>query len=352
MFYTTDRFDGIFQRLCDEGKQGKISDMDLTRGGEFSYVRAGANVRTDETVPVAFFDRLFGSVLAGRADPLPFADLNATILLPDNGPQIRVHVCQARGIRRMCIRLQPAELPTPEGLCLPAHLVQLVATAKAGIVFVTGRTGSGKTTTLSALIEHRCRHYPVPARLLTLEDPLEYPLGVGTGWTVLSREVGVDVPTFQAGMVSAMRERPDTILIGETRDAAAATQVLSAGSSGNLFLTTMHTPSVVQTVTRFGGFFQDGERSGVLAQLADLAVVFVSQRLLPRADGQGMTPVFEVCTPNNAIRNFIRTGKPEAIHGDGAMNNDNCITFARSLETAEKNGLVERGRFRASSFLS
>jgi len=219
--------------------------------------------------------------------------------------RFRVNVLRQRGAFSVVLRLIPAEVPTLERLGLPA-VVARIAEAERGMVLVTGVTGSGKSSTLAAMIRH------VNARsekhVVTLENPIEF-LHDDIKSSVTQREVGVDTDSFRSGLRAALRQDPDVILIGEMRDAETVDTAMKAAETGHLLLSTLHTPDAQSTILRTVAMFPPEEQQVVRMRLAESLHAVVSQRLLPRASGQGRVVAAEVLIVTDAVRELIAEGR-------------------------------------------
>ena len=221
--------------------------------------------------------------------------------------QIRLR-CNAAVQRRtisLSIRLIPANIPTVKELNLP-DICNTLAMKTRGLIIVSGMTGSGKSTTLAAIINYlnTIRRY----RIVTIEDPIEYVFTNGT-CTIIQRELGADTASFPMALKHALRQDPDIIMVGEMRDRETAAAVLSLAETGHLVLTTGHAPSSYQTIERVTDLFPVQERSFAQSRLASLLIAVLCQSLVPRANGKGRVPAVEVMLVNTAVGNLIREGK-------------------------------------------
>jgi twitching motility protein PilT len=222
--------------------------------------------------------------------------------------RFRVNVLRQRGTLMVVMRVIPIEIPSFEALRLPPILAR-VAQAERGMVLVTGVTGSGKSSTLAAMVgyinNNRRRH------ILTLENPIEF-LHRDVNSSITQREVGTDTLSFEQGLKSALREDPDVILIGEMRDVTTIDTAMQAAETGHLVLSTLHTTNAVQTISRIIAVFPPHEQEIVRIRLAESLVAVVSQRLLPRKDGHGRIVAAEVMIVTGTIRDAILD--PEKVH--------------------------------------
>jgi twitching motility protein PilT len=223
-------------------------------------------------------------------------------------PRFRVNAYRQRGATSFAFRVIPKNVPTLEQLGIPA-VVQTLAEEHRGLILVTGATGSGKTTTLAAMIDHmnktRTQH------IITIEDPIEI-LHPDQGCIVNQREIGLDTTDFGQALRRALRQDPDVILIGELRDAETAQTALQAAESGHLVLSTLHTIDAAETVARMVEFFPPEKQQVIRAIMAGVLRGVVSQRLLPR-EGGGRVAAIEAMVMNARIAELIREGRADEI---------------------------------------
>src|SRR5438067_10302136 len=207
-------------------------------------------------------------------------------------------------------RLIPTELKTLEELGIPSSLHTL-AQKPRGLVLVTGPTGSGKSTTLAALIDEINRNRS--EHILTIEDPIEF-LHRHKRCIVNQREIGPDATSFADALRAALRQDPDVILVGEMRDLETISTALTAAETGHLVFGTLHTQSAPSTIDRIIDVFPAEQQEQVRIQIAGSLQGVVTQALLPTADGAGRVPALEILLPDDAVRNLIRQGKVEQIY--------------------------------------
>jgi twitching motility protein PilT len=219
--------------------------------------------------------------------------------------RFRCNVHRERGRWSAAVRLLPESIPDLRSLNLPPSLARF-AELERGLVLVTGPTGSGKTTTLAALLKHVLDRRPVHA--ITIEDPVEYAHAHGSS-VVEHVEVGRDAPSFARALRSALRQAPDVLLVGEMRDRESISIAVTAAETGHLVFSTLHTGDPAQTIHRIVDAYPAEQIDTVRAQLSVSLAGIVSQQLLPRADGRGRVPVVEVLVATPGARNLIRQGK-------------------------------------------
>ena len=225
--------------------------------------------------------------------------------------RFRCNVFSQRGATGAVYRLIPEKIRSFGELGLPAVLANL-AERPRGLVLVTGPTGSGKSTTLAAMIDkiNVERH----DHILTIEDPIEY-IHQHKGCLVNQREVHSDTNSFSNALRAALREDPDVVLIGEMRDLETVEAALKIAETGHLTFGTLHTNSAAQTINRIIDIFPVGQQSQIRTQLSLVLEGIVCQSLLPRADGKGRVASLEILVPTPAIRNLIRDDKIHQIYG-------------------------------------
>lgn len=219
--------------------------------------------------------------------------------------RFRVNVYRQRGSVAMAFRLVDTEIPSPEALGIPESVIEL-SQRKRGLVLVTGPTGSGKSTTLAAIIDKI--NNTRDAHVITLEDPIEY-LHQHKLSMVNQREIGIDSSSYANALRSALREDPDVILVGEMRDFETISVAITAAETGHLVLSTLHTIGAASTVDRMIDVFPPHQQQQIRIQLSNVLEAVISQQLVPTANGRGRVAAFEVMHANHAVRNLIREGK-------------------------------------------
>jgi twitching motility protein PilT len=254
--------------------------------------------------------------------------------------RFRVNVFSQRGTFAIVLRVIPEGVPTLEQLRLPAELYN-VAKLKNGIVLVTGPTGSGKSTTLAAIINQI--NHEQAYHIITIEDPIEY-MHKHVKSTVNQREVGTDTRSFSLALRAALRQAPKVILIGEMRDVETIEIAMEAAETGHLVLSTLHTIDAAKTIDRIIGVFPKDQEPQIRTRFAQTFRYVISQRLIPK-EGGGRTAVLEVLTSTMRTRDYILKGESEgrslidAMH-DGSI--DGMQTFDDELEKLWMKNILSR----------
>ena len=223
--------------------------------------------------------------------------------------RFRVNAYHQRGQVSIAARLISADIPTIQQLGMPNVLIEL-AEKPQGLILVTGPTGSGKSTTLAAMIDYVNANYA--KHIITLEDPIEY-LHQHKKSVVNQREIGIDTQSFASGLRAALRQDPEIILVGEMRDLETISTAITAAETGHLVLATLHTSSAATTIDRIIDVFPPHQQSQIRIQLANVLQGIVSQRLFVKKDGQGRVAATEVLVQTASIANLIRSEKVHQI---------------------------------------
>ena len=261
--------------------------------------------------------------------------------------RFRVNVYKQKGCYGMALRQIPSKLLTLEEIGLPS-VVKDILTQPRGLVLVTGPTGSGKTSTLSSMIDHI--NQSEDCHIITIEDPIEY-YHTHKKSIITQRELGVDVSSFENGLRAALREDPDVILVGEMRDLETMEAAITAAETGHLVFGTLHTTGAARTMDRIIDAFPTTQQEQIRSQLSTAVLAVVSQMLLPRIDKKGRVAAFEIMITTPSIANLIREKKTFRITSDiqtgtkfGMITLDAClvnlyqkgmISYADMLMTAQ-----------------
>jgi twitching motility protein PilT len=294
--------------LLGHGVQLGASDIHFKAGDRPAYRINGQlrPVKCDRLMP-ADTQAICASLLqraATSGDLGAIQEFDSSYSLEGIG-RFRVNVYRQRGSLSCILRVIPREVPTIEGMQLPAT-VQKLAEEERGMVLVTGATGSGKSTTLAAMIDHINRTRAV--HILTIEDPIEYLHNNRTA-SVSQREVGPDTQGFKTALRAALRQDPDVILVGEMRDMETIDIALKAAETGHMVFSTVHTTDAAKTVNRLIGVFPAEEQNRARLRLGDALKGIVSQRLLPKADGKGRVAACEILVATATVQDHIKEGR-------------------------------------------
>lgn len=258
--------------------------------------------------------------------------------IPDLG-RYRVNAYKQRGSVALAFRLVGTKVPSPEELGVPESVIDLYQ-RKRGLVLVTGPTGSGKSTTLAAIIDkiNNCRD----AHVITLEDPIEY-LHQHKMAMVNQREIGLDSDNYANALRAALREDPDVILVGEMRDLETISVAITAAETGHLVLSTLHTIGAASTVDRIIDVFPPHQQQQIRVQLSNVLEAVISQQLIPTSDGRGRVAAFEVMHANHAVRNLIREGKSHQLTSVMQTNRKlGMITMDEAIQQLYFTGRISR----------
>ena len=216
--------------------------------------------------------------------------------------RFRVNILRQRSSFMIVMRSIPFDVPSFQTLNMPQVLGQ-IATAERGMILVTGVTGSGKSSTMAALVNHINQNQH--KHILTLENPIEF-LHRDVNCSVTQREIGTDTDDFRRGLRAALRQDPDVVLIGEMRDAETIDTAMKAAETGHLLISTLHTPDATTTISRIVAMFPPEEQEVTRLRLAETLHAVISQRLLPRADGKGRVAAVEVLIATGTVRDIMR----------------------------------------------
>ena len=294
-----------FEEFIMEARALGASDIHLTVGAP-TVVRVNGDLQKFGDFSDMVVNRTIRSILSAEQEKLLTEgnDIDFCFEL-SNGARQRVNVFRQSGRLACCIRLLNDKIPTLEELKMPSVITEL-AQKKRGLILVTGPTGSGKSTTLSAIIDYINKNRA--CHVITVEDPVEYRYTQDKA-TIHQREIGRDVDSFSAALRSALREDPDVILVGEMRDYETISLAMTAAETGHLVFGTLHTSSAAQTIDRIIDACPPHAQEQTRAQLANMFQGVIAQNLVPTADGKGRVAALEILVGTDAVKNLIRTNK-------------------------------------------
>ncbi len=318
--FTMATIDELFKLMVEQ----KASDLHITSGAP-PYLRLHGNM-----VPLNYrelsnqdIQGLVFEILSEKQKKtfVEKWELDCAYHVPGLG-RFRVNVFMQRKGLGAVFRVIPEKILTPHELNLPPAIMDLIE-ADRGLILVTGPTGSGKSTTLAALIHHI--NMTREAHILTVEDPVEF-VHTNIKSLVNQREVGSHTKTFANALKAALREDPDIMLVGELRDLETISLALTAAETGHLVFGTLHTNSAAKTIDRIIDVFPSGQQQQIRAMLSESLRGVVAQTLFSRADGQGRVAAYEILRNTKAVSNLIRENK---IH-----------QIASAMQTGTQNGMV------------
>ena len=345
----------IIEEILREAKEAGASDVHLTVGIP-PKMRVNGDLLTmnySRMLPADTLDILISVMTETQREKFEErGEYDFSFSIPNCG-RFRVNAYKQRGSVAIAFRLVGTQVPSPEELGVPESVIDLYQ-RKRGLVLVTGPTGSGKSTTLAAIIDKINNNRD--AHVITLEDPIEY-LHQHKMSMVNQREIGLDTENYANALRAALREDPDVILVGEMRDFETISVAITAAETGHLVLSTLHTIGAASTVDRVIDVFPPHQQQQIRVQFANVLEAVISQQLIPTADGTGRVAAFEVMHANHAVRNLIREGKShqlssvmqtnrrlgmitmdEAIiqlYQMGRITRENAIQFAQDPDTME-----------------
>lgn len=316
----------------------KAADMYLTVGfpptlrGDKELIKLSEEMLSPDDI-----NDILNAILTNRQkrDFETHMELNTALDMGKYG-RFRVNVLRQRQFPALVIRRITSEIPSFAALKLPKILEKL-AMEKRGLILVTGMTGSGKSTTLAAMIDQRNRNSN--GHIITIEDPVEF-FHEHKGCVVTQREVGVDTESFASAMKNSLRQRPDLILVGEIRDREVMEHALSIAETGHLCLATIHTNNSYQAIERVVNLFPEDYHNQIRLNLSMNLKAIISQRLLPSL-AKGMAPAIEIMLNQGLVRELILKGEIGKIHDVMEQNNSiGMCTFDQSLMRLYQDGLI------------
>jgi twitching motility protein PilT len=345
------------ETLLIEAAQRGASDLLIVAGAPPVFRIGGRLARTtDAPLSTEDIHSLLSAVITGRVREKLDSDGSADFSLrlgraasddDRRAWRFRVNVHRQRGTLAAAIRSLPTEVPTLPQLRLPASLAELVKPQR-GLVLVCGPTGSGKSTTLAALVgevnRSEARH------IITIEDPIEYEHRNAKS-IIEQVEIGRDAPSFASSLRASLRQDPDVILVGEMRDLETVATALTAAETGHLILSTLHTSDAAQAIHRIVDVFPPAQQTQIRQQLALSLNAIVVQHLIPGADEKRRAVAVEVLLANNAVRNHIRNDKLQNLATEITLGKrQGMISLEDSLAALVREGLItqEDARVRSS----
>ena len=332
----------VLDRVLQAARQLGASDVHL-KVGLPPIFRVKGDLRTVANVPPLTKEAVeeFGQIMMNARQRDLFEknwDVDLAYATAD-GFRYRVNILQQRGFMGVVMRLIPPNVPPFERLNLPHKILEL-ADEERGLILVTGITGSGKSTTLAAMVDYINASRAV--HIVTIEDPIEYAFKDRRS-VINQREVGFDTASFARALRASLRQDPDVILVGEMRDLETTEIALTAAETGHLVLSTLHTVDAVETINRIVSIYPPHQQAQARLQLCSVIKGVISQRLVSRADGMGMVPAVEILVNTARVRELIAdVERTREIHEAIATGRDpyGMISFDQSLTELVKNRFV------------
>jgi twitching motility protein PilT len=329
----------VFEQILRGAIASGASDIHIKAGVPIAYRIVRELIAVDGALPtVEWIERVLNVIVPihlrerlERDHEIDFA------YAPPGLGRFRVNVFQQRGNFVLSMRLVKAVMQDFRVLNLP-EVVRKIAETPRGIVIIAGATGSGKSTTLAAMVEHI--NQTVRRHIITLEDPIEY-LFTDRVAIIEQREVGLDTASFASGLKNVLRQDPDVLVIGEMRDPESISAAISAANIGHLVITTLHTADAAKSIQRILEFFPTGDRDSARRQLATTLHAVVCQKLIPSAQGGGVLPAVEILVNNSSAAKVIQAGTLEKLAGTIEMGSgDGMQTFEQALHDLVKAGRI------------
>ena len=315
-------------QLIDQAHEANASDVHIVCGLPVKFRINGALVSANDYLLTHDDCEEIGSVLAGKKfdsiKEMGELDLARTFA----GVRVRINLFRAQGHISAALRLLSDQIPSLQTLGVPPAVLGFPSLQR-GIIVVTGETGSGKSTTLAALINEI--NHTRAENIITMEDPIEY-IYTPAKSIISQREIGQDTDSYHNALRAVLREDPDIILIGEMRDLDTIQTALTAAETGHLVLATLHTQSAPDSIDRMVDVFPEGLQRQIRMQLSTTLQAVLSQQLLPNRDGNGRVLACELMMVTPAIRNLIREGKtPQIASSMATLANVGSITMDNAL---------------------
>ncbi len=328
----------ILSEILKAGVDEGASDWHIKEGSKVVFRISGSLAETDYEIDHDFMTKAVSQLLSEKlqAEYEERGDVDFAFV-EDGVGRFRANLHRQRGLTCMTLRYVQPEVPSREKLQLPES-VQGIATAQAGVIFVTGATGSGKSTTMGCMIEHL--NHEDSRHIVTIEDPIEYSFN-DQECVIEQREVGLDCESFGSALTHVLRQDPDVIVIGEMRDRETFETALAASETGHLVITTLHTRTAYQSLNRVLDMYQQDERESLRRALASNLKAVICQRLLPNVTGDGMVPAVEVMINTPVVADLIDEGKLDKLdQAIEAGEKEGMISFNKSLLGLVNEGLV------------
>jgi twitching motility protein PilT len=337
------------RELVEIAVSKRASDLHLRVGSPPTLRIDGGLVAVDGLSPLKpkEVEAYFGELTTGE-ERRRFAqrhELDFQYSFPDF-TRCRVNVMLQRSTLSVAIRIIPFKIPTIDELHLPAILKDL-ALKRSGLVLITGATGSGKSSTIAAMVDYLNENEE--RNIITIEDPIEYVFR-NKKCLIVQRNVGQDTESFDVALLHGLRHDPDVIVVGEMRELKTMQAAIRAAETGQLVLGTMHTSDAVQTIDRIIDIFPGNQQEQIRSELAYIILAVIGQILIPRGAAGGRVPACEIMLANNAIRNLIREGKIHQLYSQIQVSGrEGMQTLNQSLADLLGRGIINEDQAYAST---
>ncbi len=328
----------VLHEVLQAGVTEQASDWHFREGSTVGLRIDGNLVEIDFTTSHEFMEKAVNEILPPVQKQIYEKTGDADFAIVEDGVgRFRANLHRQRGMLALTLRHVKSAVPERAALGIPETIVKL-AERDRGIVFVTGVTGSGKSTTLAAMVEYMNSN--MARHIITIEDPIEYSFQ-DRKCIIEQREVGMDSISFESALVHVLRQDPDVIVIGEMRSRTTFETAMAAAETGHLVLSTLHTTNASQTILRILDMFPNDERDAVRRSVASSMHAIICQRLVNRASGKGVIPAFEILINTPVVTKIIQDNRveklPIAIDSGGQ---EGMISFNHSLLALVNEGLI------------
>ncbi|OGF48494.1 MAG: type IV pili twitching motility protein PilT [Candidatus Firestonebacteria bacterium RIFOXYC2_FULL_39_67] len=330
----------LINDLLNKMLEKKASDLHL-KVGRPPLLRIDGKI-TQVELPLlteADIEEMLFAMMSQR-QRVKFAEANEIDLSysPTGSARYRINAFRQKSTIEIIIRMIPKDIPSFDALTLPP-ILKKVALESRGLILMTGATGSGKSTTLASLVKYINDNQPY--HIITIEDPIEF-MHTDSMSSVTQRELGIDTDSYDVALKYVLRQDPDVVFIGEMRDIDTVSAAISAGETGHLVLSTLHTIDASQTIDRLIDFYPASQQNQIRNQLANIITAIISMRLIEKADGKGRVPAVEVMLGTPTIKSLIRENKLSSIKSmiQQGSAQYGMQTFDQSLAELYKKGLI------------
>lgn len=328
----------LLRNILEKAVTSDASDVHIKENSPVAFRINGDMVVSDYTPDGEIIERFMEQVATEKQieDFHKNGDLDVSHLEDDIG-RFRVNIHRQRGLNCINCRWVKNQLMTVQQLGLP-DVIQSIAEAARGIVILTGTTGSGKSTTMAAMLEHINTTFS--KHIITVEDPIEYEFSDKSSYFE-QREVGIDTISFASALKHVLRQDPDVVMIGEMRDKFSFEAALQAADTGHLVMTTLHASNASQTINRILDFYEQSEQAPIREALANNLHAIISQRLVPLAVEDGRVPTTEIMLNTPLVTKLLHENRLNKLSAAiAAGKNDGMMTFNQSLLGLVNDGLI------------